>query len=264
MPKVFYKKSYRTRKKRSILRNRSFRLGILFFILISGIYYFLFFSEFFQIKEIRVSGNQRILSGDIKNIVLNQLEQRMVFFYSQSIFAANFKEIKNALLKEFPQIDKIRLKRILPNNLAVVVEERDSVAVFNHNERLFYIDRKGIIFEEIEQDKTEALIIKSLILEKNLKTGIRAVNDKTMFQILKINSKLNEDLKIPILKAVVVSERRLNVKTVETWQIYFNLEDVISSQILNLDLILNEIISSEDRRVLEYIDLRFGNRVFFK
>ena len=63
--------------------------------------------------------------------------------------------------------------------------------------------------------------------------------------------------------AVIVSEERLNVKTSEGWEIYFNTADDLDWQVQELALVLEKQITPEKRRNLEYIDLRFS-RVYYK
>jgi len=55
----------------------------------------------------------------------------------------------------------------------------------------------------------------------------------------------------------------LDVKTAEGWEIYFNLEENLSWQLTQLYLLLERKISPEERRTLQYIDLRF-NKIYYK
>ena len=82
-------------------------------------------------------------------------------------------------------------------------------------------------------------------------------------QILEIQSDLKE-LKIGIDLAEIVNQQRVNIRTLEGWEVYFNLEDGVSQQIFNLDIVLKEKISPEERENLEYVDLRFGNQIYYK
>ena len=52
--------------------------------------------------------------------------------------------------------------------------------------------------------------------------------------------------------------------TDKNFKVIFSLDNNVEDQILNLDLVLKEKISQEDLVGLEYIDLRFGNKVYFK
>ena len=80
---------------------------------------------------------------------------------------------------------------------------------------------------------------------------------------MKIETKLKQDLEIQIELAEIVSDRRLNIKTSEGWEIYFNLQEDIDWQLTELALILKEKISPEKRGEIKYIDLRF-EKVFIQ
>ncbi len=94
--------------------------------------------------------------------------------------------------------------------------------------------------------------------------GQRAVEKEKLKQIFEIKSKLKDDLKILISEASIISGERLNIKAMEGWQIYFNPAKDIKNQISNLILTLREKIPPEDWKNLEYVDLRFENRVYYK
>jgi hypothetical protein len=103
-----------------------------------------------------------------------------------------------------------------------------------------------------------------LIQKRNLKLGERAVTKEKISKILEIKSKLEDILKIQIKKADLISEKRLNVKTFEGWDIYFNLKKDLDWQLTKLKAVLDEKIPEEKRKDLEYVDLRFGNLAPFK
>lgn len=106
-------------------------------------------------------------------------------------------------------------------------------------------------------------MLKITNFESEPKLGERIIEKEKLSQILEIQSGLR-DLKNEIVLVEVVNSQRINVKTFEGWQVYFNSQNNISEQIFNLNLVLKEKISPEKRRNLEYIDLRFGNQVYYK
>ncbi len=237
-----YKKSYRTKKKRSIFnvfKNKFFWLGLLFFVILSGLIYLFIFSSVFQIKNITVLGTEKTSAEEIRIIVSDN---------AKNIFLADFKKINIMLLEKYPQIANIDIKRDLPDVLLVQIEERKPVAVFSKNEGYFFIDKEAVIFEEIPEKPSEMLIIKS---EKDL------VQKEELNQVLKINSVLRSDLKIPIKEILIKSEKRIDVETMEGWNIYFNPKKDLDWQLEEFGILLKEKISLENRENLEYVDLRF-------
>ncbi len=237
-----YKKSFRTKKKKSIFnifKNKFFGLGLLFFIILSGLFYFFIFSSVFQIKNIAVLGAEKTSAEEIRIIISDN---------AKNIFLADLQEIDRMLLEKYPQIANIDIKRDLPDVLLVQIEERKPVVVFSKNEEYFFIDKEAVIFEKISEIPSEMLIIKS---EQDI------VQKEQLNQILKINSVLKSDLKIPIEEILIKSEKRIDVKTMEGWSIYFNPEKDLDWQLEEFGILLKEKISLENRENLEYVDLRF-------
>jgi len=259
-----YRKPYRVKKKKPIFRNRFFGLGILIFVVIVGIFYLIYFSSFFQIKEIKISGNQKVLTENLQKVIQNQIEKKILSHPSKSIFLINLKEINEMVLERFPQLAKVNLKRSFPDTMLIEIEERKPVAIFLQNENIFFIDREGIIFEQVVDVKPQQIIIRNLDATKELKLGEKVIEKELLSKILEIEFKLKTDLKIESPEILVVSEERLNVKTSEGWEIYFNLEGDINWQLTKLGAVLEKEIPLERRKDLEYIDLRFGNLAPFK
>jgi len=94
--------------------------------------------------------------------------------------------------------------------------------------------------------------------------GDRIIAKEQISKILEIGTKLKDNFKIPIEEILVVSDERLNVKTSEGWQIYFDPQKDLNWQLTKLSAVLKEEIPPEKRADLEYIELRFGNFAPYK
>lgn len=246
--KYKYKKSYRTKKKRSvfaIFKKKLFWLSLLFFIILSGLTYFFIFSPVFQIKNIAVLGTEKTSAEEIEIMISDNVK---------NIFLTDLKKMNMMLLERYPQIANVSIKRDIPDALLVQIEERKPVAVFSKDGGYFFIDKEAVIFEKILEGPSEMLVIRS---EEKL------LGKERLNQILKINYILRNDLKIPIQEIRIVSEKRINVETSEGWNIYFNTKKSLDWQIEEFGILMKEKISLENRENLEYIDLRF-ERIFIK
>lgn len=238
----FYRKPYRIKRKKSILRNRFFWFVILFFVAAGIISYFLFFSGIFQIKTITIIGEEKVSKEDIK-----------LFIPSQNIFFLNIQAIRAKIFNNFSQIAELEINRSLPDTLNVVVRERIGVAIWCNDMDCFVIDRKGIAFER-------ALPELNLI---KIFGDSKLLNEAMIPPILKIKAKSEEALGIDLPEATIISEERVDIKTSENWQIYFNLKGDLDWQMSELNLVLEKQIPQDKRKLLEYIDLRFS-RVYYK
>ena len=269
-----YRKPYRIKKKKSIIKSRFFWFPILFLIIFGTIVYFFCFFKEFQIKNILVSSDfayekQDILNQKVKNFIEREITREILFFHSKSIFFIDKKEVKKNIFQVFPNISKIELKKRLPNTLIVEIKKREPVALFCIDTNCFLIDGNGVIFQNTESLnflKTEGffLKIKNPNSKKESKLGENVIEKEKLSKILEIKSKLDKDFNILILEVAIVSDERLNAKTDRGWQIYFNQKESISWQLTKLKFALEQKIPKEKREDLEYIDLRFGNMVYLK
>lgn len=254
-----FRKPYRIKKQKSIISYRFFWLGVLFFVILFSILYFLFFSQTFQIEKIIVTGEEKVAKEDFKLLVEKKLESKILFFKTKSIFLVNLNEIKKDILNNFPQVAEVEIGRGFPDALNIVVVERFGLDVWCQTEQCFLVDNEGVIFEEIFDIDPEAFKIKNLAQVSELKLGDKVIEKEKLNQILDIESKLRDNLKIPLTAVAIISEERFNIKTLEGWEIYFNPEGDIEWQLTKLGAVLEEEILPENRKNLEYVELRFGN-----
>ncbi|MDA2936568.1 hypothetical protein MYX06_05105 [Patescibacteria group bacterium AH-259-L05] len=73
----------------------------------------------------------------------------------------------------------------------------------------------------------------------------------------------NSSIYIPIIEIAEEGDiYEMEMTTTEGWQIFINSEVDFTKQLSNLELILKEKISQ--RELLQYVDLRFGKKIFYK
>jgi len=262
MKKIF-RKPYRIKRKKSIFKNKFFWILILTLIVFGEFFYLFCFSNFFQIKEIKISGNEKVPADQILSRVQQEIEQKLLFFSKKSIFLVNLIQIKKEILNDFPLIAEVNLERKFPAILEVKIQERKPVAIFNFDESYFFLDKEGIVFEEILSENQELLKIKSQTQKEKPELGERIIEKEIISKILKIFSEL-ENLKIAIKEVLIISDERINVKTSEDWEIYFDPKKDLNWQLTKLKVDLENLIPFERRKDLEYIELRFGDLAPFK
>ena len=242
----------------SFFKNRIFWFFCLGIILILGLTYLFIFSEVFKIKEIKVLSPNEYLKTKIEEIINPEL--------NKNIFLAKSAEIKTQILDQFPEILELDFQKKIPHTLVVQVKEKKEIAVLcqeNYN-KCFFIDENGLMFKQIEKEliNNELMI---LLRESDENLNLResfSLNNK-IEDFLEIEGTLKNILEIGIKNFIIISQKRLNVETEEDWDIYFNLEKDIKLQITKLRVLLEKEIPLEERKNLEYIDLRF-ERIFYK
>ena len=250
------------RKKKSILRNRLFWDFILILILITLIFYFLFFSDIFKIKEIEARIGESSLKKDIENVLEKSL--------GENFFLANSSLIEKEVLRKYSQIEKAEVKKKFPNGLVLEIKKREPVAIFclEVTSDCFLIDKQGIIFGDLmfrgrTSKHSEEGLITIFSEEETKNLGEKVISEEKMNQILEIYDNLEKKLKINIDRFILIGDKRLNVKTKSGWEIYFSFDSDIKFNLTKLKLVLEKEIPPLTREELEYVDLRFS-KLYYK
>ena len=258
MQKYRYRKSYQTKKKISIIKSKFFWFVVFFFIVLGSIFYFFFLSSVFEIKEIKISGNRKISTQEIRDIIEEKINKKKFLFISKNFFLTDFDDAKQ-IIEEFPAAGGVILKRKFPNKVIIDIEERTPVGIWcQSDDNCYYIDKEGVIFEKTKYKRE--LVINS---EKEIIFGQKIIKEESLKDILEIHNEL-KDIELDVQDFNILDQGEKLVADIDKWEIYFNLLENVSDQLFNLKLLLKEKIPPEQRENLEYIDLRFGSRIFYR
>ncbi|NIS70730.1 MAG: FtsQ-type POTRA domain-containing protein [Proteobacteria bacterium] len=128
-----------------------------------SVYLFLRGASFLRLKEVRIEGSRRLSADEILGIIELRDEQ--------NILSLDIKTL-NRRLAEHPWIEKSMVKRVFPDGIHIVVQEREPLAVI-YLEKFYYVDAKGVIFDEARGHERAAHPILTGITRKDLEKGDR-------------------------------------------------------------------------------------------
>ncbi len=266
-PQNFVYTRVKKRKKRIILTILYILLGVVFAF---GLLYFLFFSEYFNIKNISFSGEKTIKEYDLKNTYFEYTGQKKYIFLNQkNILALSSSDLSEALKKSFRRIKNVKIEKNIPNSIDIFIEEYEPVGIscrdFNSaGLDCFYFDKDGIIFD------TAPLIIGEMFL---------SVYDNNLNIENFPNAKYKKDLidfvlrfKKEILKNSDMSVKYFSFKDqfddIEVYlksgfKIFLTKDQNPEKQVYDVMRVIKEEIK-ENFKDLDYIDLRIKNRAYYK
>jgi len=216
----------------------------------------LFYIPKFRIQKISIQGNSTLHKEEIISNVSRSLEGRYWgIFPRDNIFIFPKEKISNNLSNTFPRVKSVILKSDFPNSLLVEIDEKKPSAIFCEGEFCGFIDEDGAIFETAAffSDNVYVKFYSEIGRMENLN------NFKRMMDFIALLSKEN----IEITSVILGEEGLLKFFTSERWSILLNDNDNFQIALENLKLALGEQIK-EKRQALEYIDLRFGNKIYYK
>lgn len=247
-----------------------FYILLLILIIIFLISLFIYQSKYLVIKQIIINSDNEFLISkqEIQNYIQELMSNKfLLYFHQNTLLTLSNKKIKKKLLND-SRIEKVTIIKKIPDKLIINISET-----------------KPIIRLSIFGDKDYLLSSDGRLISVNLdilrRIDLPLISDKTkikwqdpqLSKIIKIASELLQEQNILndliILKIAQIEEDEgilmLKIITNEGWAAYFVLQEDINRQISNLRLVLgNQLSNPEQRKGLEYIDLRFGNRIYYK
>ncbi len=234
-----------------------------FLVLIVSVYW-LFFSPYFVIKNIRVVSNLALPADVLSQLLAEQLQKPQYGIFSpRNIFTFDGEEFK-AQLADALIAENIIIEKNYPAQLLITIEERPRTAVWSSRNNFFALDTQGVILGKITQPQSSDIIIYDQS-GGEVTQNIAAVRP----EILAFLSFVKADTRMQALgfKFALIqkpSATDITVRINEGWDIYFDTVVPVEDQLANLDLTLRHTIPPDTRKNLNYIDLRFGEKVYYK
>lgn len=265
----------RKRRKKFFLKAGLILLGILF--LTGGIVSF-FYVPRFRINEIAVGGANAADESELKTEIENILKRKILkFLPADNIFLLPKTKIAAFLLQSFPILKKADIERSFFQKISVSVEERKPAALLCFDSAAtstdltsgpcLFMDENGILFQEAPSFSGEIFVKfiderQATSSSENLAIGRETIPEPELRKLLSFEKSLAGQA-MAVSKIILKDGGEYEVYLKEGWYIKLNNKNEADLSFGNLQLVLEETIK-EKRSNLEYIDLRFGNKVFFK
>lgn len=219
--------------------------------------------SYFRIKNIEVIG-QTLKKEEMVRVIKNELNGYfMLFAPKNNIFFVKKEKIIKQLRDNFPEIKKIDIKnKYFQSAILVNLNFREVFASYCQKQDCFYVDEGGVIFSS-SPEISGGLILK--IFDERESFQKARLGQKIKAE--KIDEILNFVKKLPLL--IPNKIREIALKNENSYEVIFdeNFRVILDSEIesdkaaKNLKIALDNINNKEK---LEYIDLRFDNKVYYK
>ena len=233
----------------------------------------LFFNRYFEIENVTVAGGQKIEDYKIYNIIGEQMEKKKLLFFNQSnIFIFSKRQAKKNILENY-FVDNLKIKRKLPKTIKISFTERKPAAVWREGDEYYYIDENMNVLLKIDSlnvSTADYIILKNNSEESEIKKDKTVNKVEVGEEYLKACLNLTAKAKsagIPIDRNCEVSKKEasINLNVVDNGpKIFFNIEEDLGAQFKKLEILILGKLKGEALKKLDYIDLRFGEKVYYK
>lgn len=273
-------------------------LYFLFFsIIIAAFSYFVLIFDYWKINSVVIETQnqvyhdkvQKIIDDALNSKVLNVLNGANYFLFSSK----NIKtKIKNELL-----VKNLEIQKKMPNKIVINFDEINPSYIWIQGGKFYNIDENGLVLDEIisiqeQTDIHENNVNKNIENEfslENIKKFLQNSDadfklpiiynesdtiiknrefikkDENVFQIVNdLNLKITQKMNLNIILYQINTDnfKKIEVITEDGWKIFFNANTDLAQQCENLYSLMQKTF--KETKPSEYIDLRYGNKVYYK
>lgn len=212
-------------------------------------------SGIFNSDNIEIEGNKYVES----EYIIKALEVNN----NKNIFRYNIKDMEEILLNN-KYIDKVEIKRLLPNTLKVSIIEKEIVANLYNEEVYCYIDKEGNFIDEIdENNKDNEVITVHIDYNKTDSQEIKFKNEENKKRLLYLLEYIKEE---GIYKKIdnidMTKPNFINMSTKEDINILLNSDEELKYNISRLAMILSDLQNKKQKG--GEIDLSTGKYALYR
>lgn len=224
--------------------------------------YLVIYSDLFKVKTIEVNGTDMIDKAELKQLISDQISHRRWLILPQdNLLFLSKRQIVSKINVQYALAD-LKIDRGW-HKLTINIVEKVSYLIVYNKQKFFFADNRGVITKEITQEEATRYWTKFPILNVSRDTNIgdTIVSEKMVSYILQLNEKIKA-LGIEINGFENEEEFGAILVAKAGWRAKFDINSDLDLAIENMQIVLKEKI--KDLNNLQYIDLRFGNKVFYK
>jgi len=260
-------KEYKVRKRFWLFRHKKIYLPLLGIIII-GLIYLLFYSTVFRVEEIEMQGLRDISFDELEQMIQEQQSKKRFFICPQTnLFCFSKKKLGERLNSKY-SLEIVVVKKRPFHKLKVYLQEHTSALTWISGDKFYYIDLQGMLLSEVPFKDPNPNFPRIYDESSQIVRGDYAILSTQQIDfIIAILTKLplrTGDIEVNSFRLPNKNSNEIKVVTEKGWQIYFNTNLDVEKQMDKLVLIYEKKIKELGITNLEYIDLRFGNRVFYK
>ncbi len=236
------------------------------FILLSFCF-FIFGHPMFDFTAVHIKGTQQTDHSALVSSIKNSMDQRTgLFFHRQNKFLFNEQRFVDALNEQFSFRDVQFKKTGLRIELMVV--ERTSQLIWSAGSSTFVVDLDGVAIRALTNEEFEHLkqVQMPVFVDRNaleIEVGQQVLSPEEIEAVFRFHEHLNaQHIAFTQTEFDRLSGKWIGVLTAQDYRILFDASGDINAQAGRLEVILKEKVTDPSK--LEYIDLRFGDHVYFK
>lgn len=255
---------YKPKKKKK--NRKPFLWAVVGLIIVLGIAYVILFLPFWEIKKVEANGTEKVSSAELISAVGEYLNG----FQSTGILKNNYlffseEKLAEYLKNNFPGLKDISVNKKLPPSLIVEARDRQKIMVYCGREQCFFLDADGIAFESAPEIYGGLNVVLKDNSGREAQAGNKMIDANLINFMLETQKVIINDSNMSLVNFEISNypTSDINIEMPEDWKIMLDSKLSPQEQISALQKVLDDKIKDQ-RHALEYIDLRIGNRIYYK
>lgn len=237
----------KTKKEKTKKNFKIFKYVFLACSILAAIICFML-SPVFNITEIKVEGNNRVLDEEI--ISLSQI------IIGENIYKLNKNNVVNNI-KQNAYIESVDIKRKFPTILEITIKERQATYMLEYVNSYAYINNQGYMLEITDQKIERPVIVGVSTSSDNIKTGNRLVEEDLvkLESVLKIMEAATSNEIERLITKIDISDKSNFVLYMEAEGKTVRLGDIndMSTKMLHIKTILEKEVGIEGEIVVNTV-----------
>ncbi len=272
--KDYKKKKYRNpffaeKRKRKQARQyiwQTLKISLLF-LLLAATGWWLFYSPYFNITTIKINGNIKAISQNIKNLTAQRLSQKkFLFLPAENIFLFDASSLKKELAGLY-FFSRLTVQKKYPHTLVIAYQQKKPALVWLEGGQYYFLDEQGHILTKPRLNQEEKIILIENTAEPKIKNQSLQLTKEQISFLVKLSAALVNYKPMPSFSIdrlrVGPSPYTVILVLKQGPLIYFNIRLSAQMQLKKLSLAIKEKIK-DDFLKKQYIDLRYGDMIYLK
>jgi hypothetical protein len=240
--------------EKKALFSRSIFIYSSIFILLLVLAWFVWFSSYFKIKTI-------IISGSLNPEVAKEIDK----FKGKNILFFQIGKIEKQLASGQTSISSLEIYKGLPNELKIKVNVREPKIIWQTKDRSYFIDGNGVVFELNNSTISDEEKLELPIIIDNKNVGVNLGTPIVTPDFVQYTLDLDKNFEGKIgtkIKEFRVNETTLQIEVVTEagWRVLLDTSRDFNSQLT----VLKKIFDQYGGDIKEYVDLRVEGRAYYK
>jgi len=237
---------------------------IIFIILLIFSFWLIFISKIFNIKIIEVNGNNIISAYEIEEVAWGIAGERSFYLFPNNNILIFSKKNFIKKMNDKYNFEKLVVNKEIPNKILITINENKQAAIWHESGRYYYIDNKGYIIKEVDNNVSSSTfpLIDNLGDNKAVDKKIDKQEENIQY-IIKLYEEFKNNFYNFISEKFIVDNEfnTIKMKVYQGPQIYFNTTKEVGEQATKLKILISEKLKEDFFRKI-YIDLRFGDNIY--